>query len=419
LPGGGGMTTWPLRASLAVAATPIAHSDDLYLDATQAKGARMSWAGPLIADDEASAEVRALYGDIRATRGVELISNFWRALANDPPTLRRMWKSFNSTMAPGALDLFTKELLFLAVSATNGCAYCTALHGTAAQTQGMSSEMLDELVAVVGLANEATRLAAVYRIPVDDRYEGLLDELTRLREIDRRRAAAERAQKNLSRYFAPKLAAMLAGRDEALGAVGRQTVAVLFVDIVGFTAMSETMRLESVVTMLRQYHDHMTAAIVACEGTVEKYIGDEIFAVFGLPTQGDRDAVNALRCAERMLQALDRWNEERRARNEFPLQIGIGLHYGPVVVGDIGSAHGMSFTLIGDTVNIASRLQGLTRDLATPLVVGDPLIRAVGAQSGGDAAGQIGHLEDRGEHALRGRNELVRIWTRARSDPTL
>jgi AhpD family alkylhydroperoxidase len=377
----------------------------------------MTLAGPLIGDDEASPEVCALYGDIRATRGVDLISNFWRALANDPPTLRRMWDSFNSTMAPGAIDPLTKELLFLAVSATNGCAYCTALHGTAAKTQGMSSEMLDELMAVVGLANEATRLAAVYRIPVDDRYEALLDELAKLREIDRRRAAAERAQKNLSRYFAPKLAAMLAGRDEALGAVGRQTVAVLFVDIVGFTAMSETMPPESVVTMLRQYHAQMTAAIVACEGTVEKYIGDEIFAVFGVPTQGDRDAENALRCAELMLQALDRWNDERGGRKEPPLRIGIGLHYGPVVVGDVGSAHGMSFTLIGDTVNIASRLQGLTRDLGTPLVVGDPLVRAIAAQ--GDAAAQLRRLQERGEHALRGRSELVRIWTRAGSDSRL
>jgi adenylate cyclase len=204
---------------------------------------------------------------------------------------------------------------------------------------------------------------------------------------------------------------MLAGRDEALGAVRRQTVAVLFVDIVGFTAMSESMPPESVVTMLRQYHAEMTAAIVACEGTVEKYIGDEIFAVFGMPTQGDRDAENALQCAERMLQALERWNDERGTRNEPPLRIGIGLHYGPVVVGDVGSAHGMSFTLIGDTVNIASRLQGLTRDLATPLVVGDPLVRAVRPGSGGAAARQIRRLEDRGKHALRGRNELVRIWT--------
>jgi adenylate cyclase len=191
------------------------------------------------------------------------------------------------------------------------------------------------------------------------------------------------------------------------------------VDIVGFTTMSETMSPESVVTMLRQYHAQMTAAIVACEGTVEKYIGDEIFAVFGVPTQGERDAENALRCAEQMLQALDRWNDERKGRKETPLRIGIGLHYGPVVVGDVGSAHGMSFTIIGDTVNIASRLQGLTRDLASPLVVGDPLVRAVGARSGGDAAGQLRRLQDSGEHVLRGRSELVRIWTRAGSDSTL
>jgi AhpD family alkylhydroperoxidase len=378
----------------------------------------MSSVSPLIGDDEASAEVCAIYGDIRARRGVDLIANFWRALANDPPTLRRMWDSFHSTMAPGALDPLTKELLFLAVSATNGCAYCTASHGTAAKTQGMSSEMLDELMAVVSLANEANRLAAIYRIPIDDRYGALLDDLAKLREIDHRRVTAERAQKNLSRYFAPKLAALLARRDEALGAVRRQTIAVLFADIVGFTAMSETMPPEAVVTMLRRYHERMTAAIVACEGTVEKYIGDEIFAVFGVPTPGDRDAENALRCAEQMLQALDQWNDERAGRQEPPVMIGIGLNYGPVVVGDVGSAHGMSFTVIGDTVNIASRLQALTRNLATPLVVGDPLIRAVDAGSGADAARRLRRLQDRGEHALRGRSELVRIWTRAGSDPS-
>ena len=160
-----------------------------------------------------------------------------------------MWDSFNSIMAPGALDPLTKELVFLAVSATNRCAYCTAAHGTEAKAQGISSEMLEELMAVVGLANEANRLAAIYRIPVDDRYEALLDELAQLREIDRRRAIAERAQNNLSRYFAPKLAALLAVRDEALGAVRRQNVAVMFADIVGFTAISETMPPESVVAM--------------------------------------------------------------------------------------------------------------------------------------------------------------------------
>ena len=379
----------------------------------------MSSVGPLVDDDEASAEIRAIYSDIRASRGVGLILNFWRALANDPPTLRRMWDSFNSIMAPGALDPLTKELVFLAVSATNGCAYCTAAHGTEAKAQGMSSEMLEELMAVVGLANEANRLAAIYRIPVDDRYEALLDELAQLREIDRRRAIAERAQNNLSRYFAPKLAALLAVRDEALGAVRRQNVAVMFADIVGFTAISETMPPESVVAMLRQYHSRMTSKIVACEGTVEKYVGDEIFAVFGMPTPSDRDAENALRCAEQMLKALDQWNDERQKLQEPPLRIGIGLNYGSVVVGDVGSAHSMSFTVIGDTVNTASRLQALTRDLATPLVVGDPLVRAVRAETGADGVRQLSRLQDKGEHVLRGRSELVRIWTLADGDHAL
>jgi uncharacterized peroxidase-related enzyme len=374
----------------------------------------MSSVGPLVDDDEASAEIRAIYSDIRASRGVGLILNFWRALANDPPTLRRMWDSFNSIMAPGALDPLTKELVFLAVSATNGCAYCTAAHGTEAKAQGMSSEMLEELMAVVGLANEANRLAAIYRIPVDDRYEA-----AQLREIDRRRAIAERAQNNLSRYFAPKLAALLAVRDEALGAVRRQNVAVMFADIVGFTAISETMPPESVVAMLRQYHARMTSKIVACEGTVEKYIGDEIFAVFGMPTPSDRDAENALRCAEQMLKALDQWNDERQKLQEPPLRIEIGLNYGSVVVGDVGSAHSMSFTVIGDTVNTASRLQALTRDLATPLVVGDPLVRAVGAETGADGVRQLSRLQDKGEHVLRGRSELVRIWTLADGDHAL
>src|SRR5207249_5654543 len=110
-----------------------------------------------------------------------------------------------------------------------------------------------------------------------------LEDIAKLRELDRQRAAAERARTNLSRYFSPNLVALLADRHEPLGAVGRQTVAVLFVDIVGFTRMAEHMRPEAVVMMLRQFHERMTAQIFACGGTVEKYIGDAIFAVFGLP----------------------------------------------------------------------------------------------------------------------------------------
>ena len=239
-----------------------------------------------------------------------------------------------------------------------------------------------------------------------------LDDIGKLREIERLRAAAERARNNLSRYFSPNLVDMLAERDEPLGAVRRQTVAVLFADIVGFTSMAERMAPEAVVRMLRDYHERMTAQIFACGGTIDKYIGDEIFAVFGVPAASREDAANALKCANMMLRALECWNEEREARGEPRLAIGIGLNYGPAVLGDVGSEHSFSFTVIGDTVNTASRLQRLTRSLETPLVVGDALVDALNSEASGSVAAMANELQDRGEQTLRGRAEAVRIWTR-------
>jgi adenylate cyclase len=238
-----------------------------------------------------------------------------------------------------------------------------------------------------------------------------LDEIARVRDLDRRRRAAERARTNLARYFSPNLVDILAERDEPLGAVRRQMVAVLFCDIVGFTTMAETMPPEAVITVLREFHERMMGQIFACGGTVEKYIGDAILAVFGVPTESADDAANALRCAEMMLTALDQWNDERESRGEPRLAMGIGVNYGPAVFGDIGSKHSMSVAVIGDTVNTASRLQGLTRVLETPLVVGDALISAVKAGSPGSAA-LVSDLHDWGEHLLRGRACAVRIWTR-------
>jgi AhpD family alkylhydroperoxidase len=127
----------------------------------------------LIDEAEANAEVRAVYDDIKRTRGTDWINNFWKALANDPPTLKRVWESLKTVMMPGALDPLTKELIYLAVSASNGCAYCTASHAAAAKRQGMTREMLGELLAVVGMANQTNSLANGYRVPVDERFENL------------------------------------------------------------------------------------------------------------------------------------------------------------------------------------------------------------------------------------------------------
>jgi AhpD family alkylhydroperoxidase len=126
---------------------------------------------PLVEYEDAGPEARAVFDDILAVRGS--INNFWKALANHPPTLQRTWESLKEVMAPGALDPLTKELLYLAVSASNGCVYCTHSHTAAAKRQGMTQEMFGEVMAIVGMANETNRLADAYRVPVDERFEKL------------------------------------------------------------------------------------------------------------------------------------------------------------------------------------------------------------------------------------------------------
>jgi adenylate cyclase len=238
-----------------------------------------------------------------------------------------------------------------------------------------------------------------------------LANIAKARDMDRRRMAAERARNNLSRYFSPNIVELLAAQDEPLGAGRRETVAVLFADIVAFTRMAEVMAPEDVLALLREFHARMTAQIFASGGTVDQYMGDGIFAVFGAPAASPDDAANALNCAEMMLNALQRWNDEREREGDARLDIGIGLNYGPVVLGDVGSEHSMSFTAIGDTVNTAARLQVLTRALQRPLVVGDAVVQAIKALSPEIAAERTRKLEDQGEHNLRGRASPVRVWT--------
>jgi AhpD family alkylhydroperoxidase len=120
---------------------------------------------------DASAEVRAVFDDIKASRKVEDVNNFWKYLANDPALLKRTWFSVKEVMTPGALDALTKELIYVAVSVTNGCGYCIASHSAAAAKAGMTDAMFGELMSVVGMANETNRLANGYRVPIDPAFE--------------------------------------------------------------------------------------------------------------------------------------------------------------------------------------------------------------------------------------------------------
>lgn len=124
----------------------------------------------LIEYQDASAEVRAVYDDIMATRKTDWINNFWKALANDPVTLKRTWDDIKQIMAPGALDPLVKEMIYVAVSVSNQCPYCIASHTVSARKKGMTDAMFHELMAVVGMANETNRLSSGYQVPIDEKF---------------------------------------------------------------------------------------------------------------------------------------------------------------------------------------------------------------------------------------------------------
>lgn len=232
------------------------------------------------------------------------------------------------------------------------------------------------------------------------------------RRLVRRQAEVERQRGNLARYFSPNMVDQLAGTDEALGPVRSQPVAVLFADIVGFTQVSEALPPERVIELLREFHGRMSRAVFANGGTVDKYIGDAIMATFGTPFTGSADAANAVACARAMVGEAAQWNRERWAEGHAPIQVGIGVHYGPAVLGDIGGERRLEFAVVGDTVNVASRLEGLTRRLGVDIAISDELARQVTQEDRaevleGFARGQPQQLKNR-EQPL-----VVWIWRAA------
>lgn len=229
----------------------------------------------------------------------------------------------------------------------------------------------------------------------------------RARRLVRRQASTERERGNLARYFSPNVVDELARLDEPLGPVRQQNVAVLFADIVGFSTYAERASPEHVINLLRSHFEWLGGKVFAHGGTIDKYIGDSLMATFGTPRAGADDATRALRCARDALGSLEGWNRERMGHGEDPLRFCVGLHYGPVVLGNIGNERRLEFTVIGDTVNVAARLEALTRRLGFDLVVSEDLVAAVQREGGETAlAGLI-----QGEATpLRGRHGMVPIW---------
>ncbi len=212
-------------------------------------------------------------------------------------------------------------------------------------------------------------------------------------------AALERERTNLARYFSPNVVEELSQNDEPLKQIRTQHIAVLFVDIVGFTGYAAGRAPEEVISTLRDFHRRMEDAVFRHHGTLDKYLGDGLMATFGTPVAGDTDALNGLRCAQAMIETVADWNAERAATGEPPIRASVGLHYGPAVLGNIG-ANRLEFAVIGNTVNIASRVEALTRTLSATVAVTDELLDRARHEANGEdvAAGFTRHqaLEIRG-----------------------
>jgi adenylate cyclase len=233
----------------------------------------------------------------------------------------------------------------------------------------------------------------------------------RTNRLLRRQAEAARERANLARHFSPTMVDQLAHRDQPLGAVRDQDVAVMFVDIVGFTKFTEQRSAGEVVGTLREFHARMETAVFDHHGTLDKFLGDGLMVTFGTPEAGPHDASNALACAQAMLVAVDKWNRERERMGAEAIRVSIGLHHGRVILGDIGSERRLEFAVLGDPVNVASRLEGLTRELDVRLAMSGALLDAARDEAEESVRDLIERATSIGARELRGRGEAITVWT--------
>ena len=222
-------------------------------------------------------------------------------------------------------------------------------------------------------------------------------------------AGLERERANLSRYFSPNVVEELSHNDEPLKQIRTSDVAVLFIDIVEFTKFSATREPHEVIEVLRGFHGRMESQVFRFDGTLDKYLGDGLMATFGTPFAGKHDSTRALECARAMVDAIEQWNIEREQAGEPAICAGIGLHYGSVVLGDIG-ANRLEFAVIGNTVNVSSRLEAQTRKLNARVIISDDLRNQVLLEAGGNSPLLDGFTRCP-DQEIRGIEEKLTVWT--------
>jgi adenylate cyclase len=221
--------------------------------------------------------------------------------------------------------------------------------------------------------------------------------------------AAERA--NLSRYFSPNMVDVLASDDHDVGAVRTQDVAVVFIDIVGFTEISERSTPHQVMDLLRRYLSLVEGVIFEYGGTLDKYLGDGVMATFGTPEPKPADAINALKAAREIVHRMDWFNRDSAARGAPEIRVSVGLHFGPVILGDVGPSRRLEFAVLGDTVNVASRLESASRELDCRIVASSDVLESARCSELLDDRSLLAGFRPAPAVSLRGRKAPVDVWT--------
>ncbi|WP_374466030.1 adenylate/guanylate cyclase domain-containing protein [Ferrovibrio sp.] len=231
----------------------------------------------------------------------------------------------------------------------------------------------------------------------------------RSRHLIARQVESERARRNLSRHFSPHIAEQIEQMDEAIGQVKSLSAAVLFADLVGFTQIADDHTPEQTVGILREVHQRLGRAVHENSGTLDKYLGDGIMASFGTPQAGQRDASCALLAARAMLREMDLLNRQRTLLRQVPLHLAVGIHFGPLTLGNIGDESRVEFALIGETVNVAHRLEQMTRSLNAQLCLSQAFVDKLAEETRGDM-GAVRDMVTLKPQPIRGLRDRMVLW---------
>lgn len=238
-------------------------------------------------------------------------------------------------------------------------------------------------------------------------YAGFIRDITERHAAETKMRAAERERANLARFFSPELVDHMISIETPLATDRYQPATVLFVDMIGFTTFCAENIPRAVIDMLRELLSILSEQVFDHDGTIDKFLGDGLMAVFGSPQAGPRDVSNAVRCAIAMHEAVSAWNMRTGRSAEDAVQIAIGIHSGHVIMGDIGSEKRLEFAVLGDTVNIASRVEGKCRSLGTSILFTADVMRGLVLEGGEDVAVDF---VDFGLQDLRGRSTNIQLY---------